>query len=109
MAMVVAFLAGTFSLFVAVRTWRARVYLDLETLLGIIDALIILALGALLARGWHAATRILLLMALFGVAFTFWRGLPPLAIIPPLATAIVYFRAIFAQWELARHEQLPPP
>lgn len=103
-AMVVAFLAGSISLIVALRTWEQRIYIDLETLLGIADAILVLLLGLLLTRGWRPATYFLLVMAIFGMGFTVWRGLPLQAILPPFATAIVYLRAIQAQRLLEQHE-----
>lgn len=108
-AMVVAFLIGTFSLVVALRTWNSRIYIDLETLLGTVDALLILLLAVLLARGWRPATYVLLVLAIFGMGFTVWRGLPLQAIVPPLATAIVYVRAISAQRYLMRNETADHP
>lgn len=100
-AVALAGLVGLISLVLALRMWDARIYLDLETLLSIFDAIVVLILAFLLARGWSPAIYVLLMMALLGVAFTVWRGLPPWAMLPPLVTGVFYARAIPAQRYLA--------
>jgi hypothetical protein len=106
-AVVLAGLVGVISLVLALRLWDSRIYLDLETLLSLIDAILVLILAFLLARGREPAAWCLTTMALLGVWFTIWRGLPPWAMIPQLASGFFYARAIPAQRYLSRVETPP--
>ena len=106
-AVALAGLVGLISLIGALQLWDSRIYLDLETLLSIIDAVVVMLLALLLARGWGPAAWCLTGMALLGVAFTIWRGLPPWAMIPQVAGGFFYARAIPAQRYLKRSETPP--
>jgi hypothetical protein len=106
-AALVATLFGLLSLILGLQSWRERRHLDLELLLGLLDALVTLALAYALSRSSLAAAWALLGLSLLGGAYTVWSGLPAVALLPPLVAAIFYARAVSALRFL--HRAPPPP
>lgn len=95
-AALVAALLGFLSLLAGVRTWSERRHPDLETVLGIGDALLTLILAYALSRGKAVAAWLLLALAAIGASYTLWNGRPAFAILPQVVGALLYARTIVA-------------
>ena len=106
-ATLVATLLAFLSLVVGVRTLHERRHMDLELLLGFVDVLVTLALAYALSRRSLAAAWLLLALATAGALYsTAWMGFPPTTILPQVAGAIMYARAIPAVRFLRRHAKV---
>lgn len=98
-----ASLFGLLSLLMGVRSWQERRHLDLELLIGLVDAVLVLGLAYALARRSTAAAWLLLGLASFGLLYTLWSGLPAVSILPHVIGGVLYARAIAALRFLRRN------
>lgn len=93
-AAVAAGLYGAFTLFLALRAWGDRPHLDVDVVVGLSDAGLVLALAALVIRGSRAAVVALLTLTVIRLAYARWNAFPLVAAIPDLAAAAFYVRAL---------------
>lgn len=109
-AALVACVLGLLSLGVGVATWRERRYLDLEVLLGLVESVVVLGLGAWLPRRPRPAAPLLLGTSALGGGYALWSGLPWLALLPYALASLVFLRALRAARHLrTRRRATPPP
>ncbi len=87
---------GVLSLVFGIRNWRERLYLDIETLVGLVHSVVILGLALGLTRHSRAAAFLLLVLAILGVPYTIWRGLPLSALLLQAIPIVFYARANLA-------------
>lgn len=103
-AVATAGLFGVLSLLLSLQSWRERLYWDLELVIGVADALLLLALAHGLARRSRASAAGMLLLTGAGAGYVLWQGLPAVALLPYALCALVYFRALLGLRELRRLE-----
>lgn len=101
-AIATAGLFGVLSLLVSLQSWRERMYWDLELVIGIADALLLLALAFGLSRRSRASAAGMLLLTGAGAGYLLWQGLPAVALLPHAFCALVYTRALRGLDELRR-------
>lgn len=87
-------LYGALTLFLALRAWYDRPHVDLDVVVGLGDAGIVLGLAALVARGSRTAVFSLLALTIVRLIYSRWNGYPVAAAIPDLAAAAFYVRAL---------------